>query len=93
MSLRGRKGEPPAGRPAHVSVFERLRADFGIGPGRERRGCEPDSRARRALAPGWAPAQTGLSSDAVDRRSCLAATWGVVLVAITPGGRPIARRC
>jgi len=32
-------------------------------------------------------------SDAVDRRSCLAATWGVVLVAITPGGRPIARRC
>jgi hypothetical protein len=41
MSLGGRKGEPPADRPANVSVFERLRADFGIGPCREHRGCEP----------------------------------------------------
>jgi hypothetical protein len=32
MSLGGRKDEPPAGRPANVSIFERLRADFGIGP-------------------------------------------------------------
>jgi hypothetical protein len=31
MSLGGRKDEPPAGRPANVSIFERLRADFGIG--------------------------------------------------------------